>query len=92
MAKDLVNVRLDPKVLRRLDEAVKREIFANRSEALREIVTRFMEEHPEFFHPPSLDALMTGGRMSDEEFEKLMAMALRGKSVAEIVAEGRERS
>jgi Arc/MetJ-type ribon-helix-helix transcriptional regulator len=91
VAKDLVNLRLDPKVVRRIDEAVKRGIFPNRSEALRQIVLRFMEEHPELFRPPSIDWLLKGGRMSDQEFERLASVAFGGTDAAELVAEGRDR-
>lgn len=91
MRKDLVNVRLDPAVLRRVDEAVARGAFASRSEAIREMVGRFLGDHPELFHAADLTSLLRGSRMEDEEFTALMTAMLRGLEAAGVVAEGRDR-
>ncbi|MEE9237420.1 MAG: ribbon-helix-helix domain-containing protein [Thermoplasmata archaeon] len=92
MAKEIVNVRLDGKALQRVDLAVRRGTFPNRSEAIRSMVAQFIREHPEAFDDPLLSRIVHEPPLSDEMFEEIAAQALSGeKTAADLVAEGRQR-
>lgn len=77
-------------LVKRVDAAVKRGIFHNRSEALREIIEDHLREHPEIFLDIKPEELL-GQELSDEELRKLGASLFKGVDVAELVSEGRDR-
>ncbi|TLX98609.1 MAG: hypothetical protein E6K96_00135 [Thaumarchaeota archaeon] len=87
----LIHVKVEREISDRLEHLVKSKIYKNKSEAVREMLEKHMEEHPELFTGDDLKKLLEEGEMmSEKEFEERMAEGLKGpKSAAEIVSEGR---
>jgi Arc/MetJ-type ribon-helix-helix transcriptional regulator len=78
----------------KLERLVKRNIYKNKSEAVRKMLEEHLQEHPELFAPDNLEDLFKQAEysISDQQFEKLAADVFRGrKTAARLVAEGRER-
>lgn len=87
---ETITARLPDELVRRVDAAVRKGAFPNRSEALRTILEEYLKEHPELF----LDAdpeILLGEDVSDKELEKLGAKLFAGVKVAGLVGEGRGR-
>ncbi len=85
-----VTARLPDDLVRKVDAAVKRGAFPNRSEALRTILEEYLSDHPELFLETSAKELL-GEKLSDQELEMLGAKIFSGSNVAKLVAEGRGR-
>jgi Arc/MetJ-type ribon-helix-helix transcriptional regulator len=87
---ETITARLPGDLVQRVDAAVKRGLFASRSEALREIVEEHLREHPELFLDIKPDELL-GRELSDDELRRLGAKLFRGVDVSKLVSEGRGR-
>ena len=87
---ETVTARLPDELVRRVDAAVKRGSFPNRSDAFRKILEEYLDEHPEMFAETGPE-LLTGSNMSDAELEKIGSRIFSKTGVAKLVAEGRER-
>jgi Arc/MetJ-type ribon-helix-helix transcriptional regulator len=87
---ETVTARLPDELVQRVDAAVKRGIFASRSEALREMIEDHLREHPELFLDIKPEELL-GRELSDEELRRLGAKLFKGVDVARLVSEGRGR-
>ncbi len=87
---ETITARLPDELVQRVDAAVKRGIFHNRSEALRKMIEDHLREHPELFLDIKPEELL-GRELSDEELRKLGAKLFRGVDVAKLVSEGRGR-
>lgn len=88
---ELIHVKIEKKINDKLVHLVKSRVYRNKSEAVREMLQKHMEEHPELFLGDELKELMKyTDKMSEQEFRRRMAQGLQGsKSAAEIVSEGR---
>lgn len=87
---ETITARLPDELVKRVDAAVKRGAFPNRSEALRTIVEEYLKEHPELFLESEPEMLL-GDELSDRELEKLGAKLFSGVKVSKLVGEGRGR-
>ena len=80
---------------RKVERLAKRNIYKNKSKAVRKMLEEHLQEHPELFAPDNLEDLFKQveySSISDQQFEKLDADVFRGrKTAAQLVAEGRER-
>jgi Arc/MetJ-type ribon-helix-helix transcriptional regulator len=92
---EILNVKVEEQTAEKLERLVKRNIYKNKSEAVRKILEEHLQEHPELFAPDNLEDLFKQveySSISDQQFEKLAADVFRGrKTAAQLVAEGRER-
>jgi Arc/MetJ-type ribon-helix-helix transcriptional regulator len=91
---EILNVKVEEQTAEKLERLVKRNIYKNKSEAVRKMLEEHLQEHPELFAPDNLEDLFKQVEysISDQQFEKLAAEVLRGrKTAAQLVAEGRER-
>jgi Arc/MetJ-type ribon-helix-helix transcriptional regulator len=91
---EILNVKVEEQTAEKLERLVKRNIYKNKSEAVRKMLEEHLQEHPELFAPDNLEDLFKQAEynISDQQFEKLAADVFRGrKTAAELVAEGRER-
>jgi Arc/MetJ-type ribon-helix-helix transcriptional regulator len=91
---EMLNVKVEEQTAEKLERLVKRNIYKNKSEAVRKMLEEHLQEHPELFAPDNLEDLFKQAEynMSDQQFEKLAADVFRGrKTAAQLVAEGRER-
>jgi Arc/MetJ-type ribon-helix-helix transcriptional regulator len=91
---EILNVKVEEQTAEKLERLVKRNIYKNKSEAVRKMLEEHLQEHPELFAPDSLEDLFKQAEysISDQQFEKLAADVFRGrKTAAQLVAEGRER-
>ena len=87
---EIVTARLPDDLVRRVDAAVKRGAFPNRSEALRNILEGYLHDHPELFLEMSEESLL-GKELSDKELERLGARIFSGSKIPRLVSEGRGR-
>jgi len=87
---ETITARLPNELVQRVDAAVKRGIFSNRSEALREMIEDHLREHHELFIDIKPEELL-GRELSDEELGRLGAKLFRGIDVAKLLSEGRGR-
>jgi Arc/MetJ-type ribon-helix-helix transcriptional regulator len=91
---EILNVKVEEQTAEKLERLVKRNIYKNKSEAVRKMLEEHLQEHPELFAPDNLEDLFKQVEysISDQQFEKLAADVFRGrKTAAQLVAEGRER-
>jgi Arc/MetJ-type ribon-helix-helix transcriptional regulator len=91
---EILNVKVEEQTAEKLERLVKRNIYENKSEAVRKMLEEHLQEHPELFAPDNLEDLFKQVEysISDQQFEKLAAEVFRGrKTAAQLVAEGRER-
>jgi Arc/MetJ-type ribon-helix-helix transcriptional regulator len=91
---EILNVKVEEHTAEKLERLVKRNIYKNKSEAVRKMLEEHLQEHPELFAPDNLENLFKQAEysISDQQFEKLAADVFRGrKTAAQLVAEGRER-
>jgi Arc/MetJ-type ribon-helix-helix transcriptional regulator len=92
---EILNVKVEEQTAEKLERLVKRNIYKNKSEAVRKILEEHLQEHPELFAPDNLEDVFKQveySSISDQQFEKLAADVFRGrKTAAQLVAEGRER-
>jgi Arc/MetJ-type ribon-helix-helix transcriptional regulator len=91
---EILNVKVEEQTAEKLERLVKRNIYKNKSEAVRKMLEEHLQEHPELFAPDNLEELFkqADDSISDQQFEKLAADVFRGrKTAAQLVAEGRER-
>jgi Arc/MetJ-type ribon-helix-helix transcriptional regulator len=92
---EILNVKVEEQTAEKLERLVKRNIYKNKSEAVRKMLEEHLQEHPELFAPDNLEDLFKQAEyssISDQQFEKLAADVFRGrKTAAQLVAEGRER-
>lgn len=91
---EILNVKVEEHTAEKLERLVRRNVYKNKSEAVRKMLEEHIQEHPELFAPDDLEQLFNeaDGSISDQEFEKLAAEAFKGrKTAAQLVAEGRER-
>ena len=99
---EILNVKVEKQTAEKLDRLVKRNIYKNKSEAVRKMIEEHLQEHPELFMSDNLEDLFkqvdddegnkNNNTMSDHQFEKLAADIFRGrKTAAQLVGEGRER-
>jgi Arc/MetJ-type ribon-helix-helix transcriptional regulator len=91
---EMLNVKVEEQTAEKLERLVKRNIYKNKSEAVRKMLEEHLQEHPELFAPDNLEDLFKQAEynISDQQFEKLAADVFRGrKTAAQLVAEGRER-
>jgi Arc/MetJ-type ribon-helix-helix transcriptional regulator len=92
---EILNVKVEEQTAEKLERLVKRNIYKNKSEAVRKMLEEHLQEHPELFAPDNLEDLFKQveySSISNQQFEKLAADVFRGrKTAAQLVAEGRER-
>jgi Arc/MetJ-type ribon-helix-helix transcriptional regulator len=91
---EILNVKVEEQTAEKLERLVKRNIYKNKSEAVRKMLEEHLQEHPELFAPDNLEDLFKQVEysISDQQFEKLAAEVFRGrKTAAQLVAKGRER-
>jgi Arc/MetJ-type ribon-helix-helix transcriptional regulator len=91
---EILNVKVEEQTTEKLERLVKRNVYKNKSEAVRKMLEEHLQEHPELFAPDNLEDLFKQVEysISDQQFEKLAAEVFRGrKTAAQLVAEGRER-
>ena len=91
---EILNVKVEEQTAEKLDRLVRRNVYKNKSEAVRKMLEEHLQEHPELFAPDNLEELFkqADDSMSDQQFEKLAADVFKGrKTAAQMVAEGRER-
>jgi metal-responsive CopG/Arc/MetJ family transcriptional regulator len=87
---EVITSRFPKIVIKKVDKAVARGMFKNRSEALRKITEDYLREHPELFLGDNLQALIEKAPvLTDAELEKVGASVFRGVNIAKLVAEGR---
>ncbi len=89
---EIINVKVEKETKEQLERLVKKKVYNNLSEAVRQILKDHLNEHPELFaHGMELEQLIDkANKVSDRRFEKLAAQALKGrKSAAEIVRDSR---
>ena len=88
---EVITSRFPKVVVKKVDKAVSRGLFKNRSEALRKITEEYLKEHPELFLGDKLQELIEKAPvLTDDELEQVGACVFRGASVAKLVAEGRD--
>lgn len=92
-AMEVLNIKVEKETKEKLERLIKREIYKNKSEAVRKILENHFEEHPELFASDELAKILKeADKMSDKEFVKLAEEIFKGaKTAAELVAEGRDR-
>lgn len=91
---EILNIKVERQTAEKLERLVKRNVYKNKSEAVRKMLEEHLQEHPELFAPYGLEDLFKQAdeSISDMEFEKLAAKVFSGrKTAAQLVAEGRER-
>jgi Arc/MetJ-type ribon-helix-helix transcriptional regulator len=91
---EILNVKVEEQTAEKLERLVKRNIYENKSEAVRKMLEEHLQEHPELFAPDNLEDLFKQVEysISDQQFEKLAAEVFRGrKTAAQLVAERKER-
>lgn len=90
---EVLNLRIDKKTKERIERLVRRGAFKNKSDAVRKMLERHFEEHPELLEPEDLESAIRGAEdMPDEQFERLASKIFSGsKTAAELLAEERER-
>jgi Arc/MetJ-type ribon-helix-helix transcriptional regulator len=91
---EILNVKVEEQTAEKLERLVKRNVYKNKSEAVRKMLEEHLQEHPELFTPDNLEELFKQAdySISDQQFEKLAADVFRGrKTAAQLVAEERER-
>ena len=91
---EILNVKVEEHTAEKLDRLVRRNVYKNKSEAVRKMLEEHLQEHPELFAPDNLEELFkqADDSLSEQQFEKLAADVFRGsKTAAQMVAEGRER-
>lgn len=94
---EILNVKVEEHTAEKLERLVKRNIYKNKSEAVRRMLEEYIQEHPELFTPDNPEELFKHAdddddTMSDREFENLAKDVFGGhKTAAQLVAEGRER-
>lgn len=90
---EVLNVKVEKETKEKIERLVKAREYKNKSEALREIIEEYFEEHPELFASDELEEIVEeAGKMSDAELDRLAAEIFRGpRTAAELVGEGRER-
>jgi len=89
---EVITSRLSKELVAKVDRAVSRGYFRSRSDALRAIVERYLDEHPELFLGKEIENLLASAPdLSDRELEKIGSKLFRDVSVAKLVAEGRGR-
>jgi Arc/MetJ-type ribon-helix-helix transcriptional regulator len=91
---EILNVKVEEQTAEKLERLVKRNIYKNKSEAVRKMLEEHLQEHPELFAPDNLEDLFKQVEysISDQQFEKLAAEVFKGRmTAAQLVAEGRER-
>jgi len=91
---EILNVKVEEHTAEKLDRLVKRNVYKNKSEAVRKMLEEHLQEHPELFAPDNLENLFkqADDSISDQQFERLAADIFKGrKTAAQMVAEGRER-
>ncbi|MFP3984609.1 MAG: ribbon-helix-helix domain-containing protein [Candidatus Bathyarchaeia archaeon] len=87
---EVITSRFSQELLKKVDQAVSRGYFKSRSEALRMIIEKYLEEHPELVLGDGIQELIANAPvLEDEELEQVGAKLFGGKSVAKLVAEGR---
>ncbi|HKZ62744.1 MAG TPA: ribbon-helix-helix protein, CopG family [Nitrososphaera sp.] len=91
---EILNVKVEEQTAEKLDRLVRRNVYKNKSEAVRKMLEEHLQEHPELFAPDNLEELFKQAydSTSDQQFEKLAADVFKGRNTAaQMVAEGRER-
>jgi len=91
---EILNVKVEEQTAEKLDRLVRRNVYKNKSEAVRKMLEEHLREHPELFAPDNMGELFkqADDSMSDQQFEKLAADVFKGrKTAAQMVSEGRER-
>jgi Arc/MetJ-type ribon-helix-helix transcriptional regulator len=91
---EILNVKVEQQTAEKLERLVKRNVYKNKSEAVRKMLEEHLQEHPELFAPDNLEELFKQAdySISGQQFEKLAADVFSGrKTAAQLVAEGRER-
>jgi Arc/MetJ-type ribon-helix-helix transcriptional regulator len=87
---EVITSRFSEEMVKKVDQAVSRGYFKSRSEALRVIIKKYLEEHPELFLGDKVQELLAKAPvLGDKELEQLGSKLFKGVSVAELVAEGR---
>ncbi len=92
----ILNVKVERHVVEKLEKLVRRNVYKNKSEAVRKMLEEHLEEHPELFAPDRLLQELSKKAydegMNDQQYEKLAANVFRGpKTAAQLVAEERDR-
>jgi Arc/MetJ-type ribon-helix-helix transcriptional regulator len=88
---DVITSRFSEELVRKVDQAVSRGNFKNRSEALRTIIEDHLKEHPELFLGDKFQELIKKTpNLKDDELEQVGFKLFKGRSIAKLVAEGRK--
>ena len=88
---EIITSRFPEVMVKKVDKAVSRGLFKNRSEALRKITEEYLKEHPELFLGDKVQELIEKAPvLTDDELEQVGGSVFRGVSVAKLVAEGRD--
>ena len=89
---DSITSRLDEDVRRNLNRIVASGRFRSRSDAINRIVKEYIENHPELLLGTELqERIESAPDLTDEELEQLSEQIFKGKSVVDLIAEGRQR-
>ena len=87
---EVITSRFSHELVRKVDQAVSKGNFKNRSQALRIIIEDHLKEHPELFLGDKFqDLIKKAPDLKDNELEQVGSKLFEGKSVAKLVAEGR---
>jgi hypothetical protein len=89
---ETITARLPDELVRKVDSAVKKGIYQNRSEAMRTILESYFIDHPELFLDMSIHELLGNNPLpSDKELERIGSKIFHGKNIARLIAEDRDR-
>lgn len=89
---EVITSRFNRDLVKKIDEAVRRGHFRNRSEALRVMTEKYLREHPALLIGDGAKKLIENAPdLSDHELE-VIGLSLFRDGVVRLVAEGRQRT
>lgn len=89
---EVITTRFNRDLVKKIDEAVRRGHFRNRSEALRVMTEKYLREHPDLLIGDGAKKLIENAPdLSDHELEVIGSSLFRD-GVVRLVAEGRQRT
>ncbi|MEM3382235.1 MAG: ribbon-helix-helix domain-containing protein [Candidatus Bathyarchaeia archaeon] len=86
---EIINLRLNEDVKKKIELLVSKGIFSSRSEALRKMLEDHLAEHPELFATREIDDAMLEDFTEEELLEVCSILFSGKKTAAELVREGR---